>query len=50
LVGQSFELITRINRKGVTISLVEQNAVARPQVAHRAYVDAPRVQPVYLGL
>ena len=66
LVGQLFELITRINRMGTTILLVEQNAVASLRVAHRAYVlesgkivlsgeangllADERVRNVYLGL
>ena len=66
LVSQLFELITRINRMGTTILLVEQNAVASLRIAHRAYVlesgrialsgraeellGDARVRNVYLGL
>ena len=38
LVGQIFSIITEINRQGVTILLVEQNAAQALQRAHRAYV------------
>jgi branched-chain amino acid transport system ATP-binding protein len=37
LVEQIFETITRINQQGVTILLVEQNALMALEVAHRAY-------------
>ncbi len=66
LIAQLFELITRINRMGTTILLVEQNAFASLRIAHRAYVlesgrialsgqaedllGDPRVRNVYLGL
>ncbi len=39
LVDQVFELLSRLNRDhGLTILLVEQNAVASLQISHRAYV------------
>jgi branched-chain amino acid transport system ATP-binding protein len=38
LVEQIFEMITEINRQGVTILLVEQNVRAALELAHRAYV------------
>jgi branched-chain amino acid transport system ATP-binding protein len=38
IVERIFEVIQAINRKGVTILLVEQNAHAALQVAHRGYV------------
>jgi branched-chain amino acid transport system ATP-binding protein len=38
LVEQMFEMITEINRQGVTILLVEQNVRAALELAHRAYV------------
>ena len=38
LVGQIFELINEIKRKGLTILLVEQNAFQALRVADRAYV------------
>jgi branched-chain amino acid transport system ATP-binding protein len=66
LVSQLFDLIAQINRMGMTILLVEQNAVASLKIAHRAYVlesgkialtgaakdmmNDPRVREVYLGL
>ena len=66
LVSQLFELITRINRLGTTVLLVEQNALASLKIAHRAYIlesgrialtgpadeliSSPRVRDVYLGL
>lgn len=65
LVTQMFELISRINEQGMSILLVEQNAVASLDIAHRGYVieagrivghdDAeklasdPRVREAYLG-
>jgi branched-chain amino acid transport system ATP-binding protein len=65
LVLTIFETIRRINREGVTLLLVEQNAALALQVAHRGYVletgrivltdDAkrlaqnPRVKAAYLG-
>jgi branched-chain amino acid transport system ATP-binding protein len=38
LVEQIFEMITEINRQGVTVLLVEQNVRAALELAHRAYV------------
>jgi branched-chain amino acid transport system ATP-binding protein len=38
LVEQIFEMITEINKRGVTILLVEQNIRAALELAHRAYV------------
>ncbi len=38
LVEQIFEMITEINRQGVTVLLVEQNIRAALELAHRAYV------------
>ncbi len=38
LVKNIFEIITEINRQGVTILLVEQNVYQSLRIAHRAYV------------
>ncbi|MBC7250746.1 MAG: ABC transporter ATP-binding protein [Anaerolineae bacterium] len=38
LVDQIFDMITEINRQGVTVLLVEQNVRAALELAHRAYV------------
>jgi branched-chain amino acid transport system ATP-binding protein len=38
LVEQMFEMITEINRQGVTVLLIEQNVRAALELAHRAYV------------
>ncbi|MBX2999338.1 MAG: ABC transporter ATP-binding protein [Caldilineaceae bacterium] len=38
LVEQIFEIIQEINQQGTTILLVEQNAQAALQIAHRGYV------------
>jgi branched-chain amino acid transport system ATP-binding protein len=38
LVDQTFELITKINREGVTVLLVEQNIRAALELASRAYL------------
>jgi len=38
LVDHIFEMITEINKQGVTILLVEQNIRAALELAHRAYV------------
>ncbi|MGE5586722.1 MAG: ABC transporter ATP-binding protein [Clostridia bacterium] len=66
LVQEIFRTIREINRQGVTILLVEQNARIALRVAHRAYVletgrivltgpsrelrQDPRVQQAYLGM
>ena len=66
LVQMMFALMKEINRQGVTILLVEQNACMALQISHRAYVlengnivlegpsreikDNPRVKRAYLGL
>ena len=65
LVVTIFETIQRINREGVTVLLVEQNAYQALQIAHRGYVletgrialadtaerlaQNPRVKAAYLG-
>ena len=65
LVAKIFEAVTALNRSGLTILLVEQNARAALKLAHRGYVletgrvtltdDAakllvdPRVREAYLG-
>jgi branched-chain amino acid transport system ATP-binding protein len=66
LVDRVFEVLKQLNRqKGLTILLVEQNAVASLEISHRAYVletgtcahegiagdllADPRVKAVYLG-
>ncbi|MCM0083406.1 ABC transporter ATP-binding protein [Geomonas sp. Red32] len=38
LVGNIFEIITEINRQGMTILLVEQNVYQSLRIAHRGYV------------
>mgnify|MGYP001103953948 CR=1 FL=1 len=38
LVQQMFLMIEKINKQGVTVLLVEQNARAALKIAHRAYV------------
>jgi branched-chain amino acid transport system ATP-binding protein len=38
MVEQTFEMITKINKQGVTILLVEQNVRAALELAHRAYL------------
>lgn len=66
VVDKIFEIISRINKEGVTIFLVEQNAKRALQAAARAYVmetgeivqasdtqallDDPSVKKAYLGL
>ena len=66
VVENIFEIIQRINRDGVTVLLVEQNAQMALQVAHRGYVletgqvtlegpakdllENPKVRSAYLGL
>ena len=65
LVEQVFGIIQAINRQGVTVFMVEQNAAMALQVAHRAYVlqtgrvvlsgtaaelrDTPAIREAYLG-
>jgi branched-chain amino acid transport system ATP-binding protein len=66
LVDQVFEVLRQLNRrKGLTILLVEQNAMASLEISHRAYVletgrcvhegeakdllEDPKVKEVYLG-
>jgi branched-chain amino acid transport system ATP-binding protein len=65
LVGEIFDMIKEVNRGGVTILLVEQNAYMALSISHRAYVletgtivlqgasadlrNDPRVQAAYLG-
>jgi branched-chain amino acid transport system ATP-binding protein len=65
LVKNVFEIITRINKEGTTILLVEQNAYKAMSIAHEAYVlengrivlsgpaselkNNPRVKEAYLG-
>ena len=66
LVKTMFEIITEINRQGVTILLVEQNVHQSLRIAHRAYVletgrvvltgtgeallDDPHVKRAFLGM
>jgi branched-chain amino acid transport system ATP-binding protein len=38
IVEQIFEIIQELNRNGMTILLVEQNAYQALQIAHRGYV------------
>jgi branched-chain amino acid transport system ATP-binding protein len=65
LVNQIFSIIEEINRRGITILLVEQNANQALKIAHRAYVletgrivksapaadllNDPEVKAAYLG-
>jgi branched-chain amino acid transport system ATP-binding protein len=65
IVQQLFETILTINRLGVSILLVEQNAAMALEISHRGYVletgtvilhdyskvlrDSPRVKEAYLG-
>ena len=65
LINETFKLITRINEKGISILLVEQNARKALQLAHRGYVlengkialagdpqdllNNPEVKKAYLG-
>ncbi len=66
MVDRIFDTILALNAEGVTMLLVEQNALAALEIAHRAYVletgrivqsgpgsallDDPRVRAAYLGL
>jgi branched-chain amino acid transport system ATP-binding protein len=66
LVELIFDTIKKINEEGVTILLVEQNALMALSIAHRAYVlqtgeivlsdtaenlkKNPTVQKAYLGM
>jgi branched-chain amino acid transport system ATP-binding protein len=38
IVEQIFEMIQQLNREGMTVLLVEQNAFQALQIAHRGYV------------
>ena len=38
IVEQIFEIIQELNREGMTVLLVEQNAFQALQIAHRGYV------------
>lgn len=38
IVGQIFEIIQKLNQEGLTILLVEQNAIQALKISHRAYV------------
>ena len=65
LVKEVFHIITRLNQRGVTILLVEQNAAAALKIAHQGYVletgrvvlagtgaellAHPQLQQAYLG-
>jgi len=65
LVQAIFEAIVQLNKKGMTILLVEQNAYAALKIAHRGYVlttgeiamqgpasellSNPEIQKAYLG-
>ncbi|MGE4240521.1 ABC transporter ATP-binding protein [Ramlibacter sp.] len=64
IVADIFRLIAELNREGMTILLVEQNAHQALKLSHRAYVmetgkivlegdklaDDPRVRQAYLGV
>ncbi len=66
LVASVFDIVRRIRERGITVLIVEQNAVQTLQLADRAYVlesgsvtlegkgsellDDPRVRSAYLGL
>jgi branched-chain amino acid transport system ATP-binding protein len=65
LVKEVFHIITRLNQRGVTVLLVEQNAGAALKIAHQGYVletgrvvlagsgaellSSPQLQQAYLG-
>ncbi|MNP72941.1 High-affinity branched-chain amino acid transport ATP-binding protein LivF [compost metagenome] len=38
IVEQIFDIIQQLNREGMTVLLVEQNAFQALQIAHRGYV------------
>ncbi len=66
LVHETFQIVERINREGVTVLLVEQNVKHTLSICHRAYVlengrvvlegtgqellDNPHVKEAYLGI
>jgi branched-chain amino acid transport system ATP-binding protein len=65
VVQQIFQIIEKLNREGMTILLVEQNARMALKISHRAYVletgkvrisgvgkellENPEIQASYLG-
>lgn len=50
IVEQIFEIITELNKEGMTILLVEQNAYQALQIAHRGYViQTGEIKMVGLG-
>jgi branched-chain amino acid transport system ATP-binding protein len=66
LVEQQFETIQQLNKTGITIFVVEQNAAMALSIAHRGYVlqsgrvvlqgsaesllENPQMQRAYLGM
>jgi branched-chain amino acid transport system ATP-binding protein len=66
LIDAVFETVERLSREGITVLLVEQNAEAALEIAHRAYImergqivlsgsaadlrENPRVRASYLGV
>jgi branched-chain amino acid transport system ATP-binding protein len=66
LVQQQFEMIRDLNRQGITIFVVEQNATMALSIAHRGYVlqsgrlvlsgaardllENPQMKRAYLGV